>query len=78
MARWRDIPLNKKLFKNVDEAALTNSYAALQNCFVTEAGGLSRFPGLKPFVTLGGNAPIYLDKLNNDLMAVGGDGRTYR
>lgn len=78
MARWRDIPLNKKLFKNVDEAALTNSYAALQNCFVTEAGGLSRFPGLKPFCVVGGNAPIYLDKLNNDLIAVGGDGRTYR
>lgn len=78
MGTWRDIQLNKKLFKNVDEQSLTTAYAALENCFVTEAGGLSRFPGLRTFVDLGGSADIFLDKLNNDLIAVGRDGRTHR
>lgn len=78
MPQWRDIQLNKKLFKNVDESALTTAYGALENCFVTEAGGLSRFPGLRLFADLGGNADIFLDKHMNDLIAVGRDGRTHR
>lgn len=78
MPQWRDIQLNKKLFKNVDESALTTAYGALENCFVTEAGGLSRFPGLRVFAELGGNADIFLDKHMNDLIAVGRDGRTFR
>lgn len=78
MGQWRDIQLNKKLFTNIDEDALTSAFAALQNAFVTEADGLSRFPGLKPFVELGGTSDVYLDKLNNDLIAVGQDGRTNR
>lgn len=78
MAQWRDIPLNKKLFKNVDESMLTTAYGALENCFVTESGGLSRFPGLVEVVDLGGNADVYLNRHENDLLAVGNDGRTHR
>jgi hypothetical protein len=75
---FRDLPLANKLFKNVDETSLTQAYAALQNAFVTEASGLSRFPGLKEFVDLGGDSPVYMDKFSNDLIAVSGDGRTFR
>lgn len=78
MGEWADIPLNAKLFLNVDENMLTSTYGALENCFVTESNGLSRFPGLKPFVTLGGNAEIHMGKFNNDMIAVGTDGQTYR
>ncbi len=78
MSQWRDIELNKKLFKNVDEQSLTTAYAALENCFVTEAGGLSRFPGLRLFADLGGSSDVFLDKHMNDLMAVCRDGRTFR
>lgn len=78
MANWIDVPLNKKLFKNVDEDMLTETFAALENCFVTEANGLSKFPGLKEFCNLGNNADIYLNQFNNDLMACGADGQTFR
>lgn len=78
MGQLVDIELNKKLFKNVDEAALTSTYGALENCFVTEANGLSRFPGLIERVNFGGNSDIYMSRHNNDLLAVGADGQTYR
>lgn len=73
-----DIELNKKLFKNIDEDALTGTFGALENCFVTEASGISRFPGLSLFADLGGSADIHINRFGNDMMAVGTDGLTYR
>lgn len=78
MGEWVDIELNKKLFKNVDEDAITSTFGGLENCFVTEANGLSRFPGLSEFCDFGGNADIHMGRFNNDLIAVGTDGRTFR
>lgn len=78
MPNWIDVPLNKKLFKNVDEDMLTETFAALENCFVTESDGLSKFPGLKLFCDLGNDADIHLNRFNNDLIAVGEDGQTFR
>lgn len=78
MPNWADVELNKKLFKNVDESALTSTYGALENCFVTEANGLSRFPGLKEFVDLDSESDIHLNRYENDLIAVGEDGQTFR
>lgn len=75
---WRDIELNKKLFKNVDADALTTTYANLENCFVTEANGLSRFPGLSLFADIGGNGKIVMNRHNRDMIAVGTDGLTHR
>lgn len=78
MGKLVDIELNKKLFKNVDEGMLTTTYAALENCFVTESNGLSRFPGLKEFCDFGSKAEMHMSKYNNDMIAVGTDGRSYR
>ncbi len=78
MADWTDVEIGQKLFKNIDEGSLTATYAALENCFVTEAKGLSRFPGLVEFCDLGGNSDIYINKYGNDMIAVGLDGRTHR
>lgn len=78
MPQWVDVKLNKKLFKNVDEGVLTTTFAALENCFVTEAEGLSRFPGLREFCNLGGSYDVHMGRFNNDMMAVGLDGRTFR
>jgi len=75
---WGDIDLNKKLFKNIDEDALTSTFAGLENCFVTEAGGISRFPGLKLFCDFGTQSDIHIGKYQNDMIAVSLDGRTYR
>lgn len=79
MPQWVDLPLNKKLFKNLDEEALTSTFGALENCFVTESNGLSRFPGLSEFVDLeGSEADMFMGRYENDMIAVGRDGQTYR
>lgn len=78
MPQWVDVPLNKKLFKNLDEEALTSTFGALENCYVTESNGLSRFPGLKEFVDLDSEAYIHLSRYENDLIGIGEDGQTFR
>lgn len=78
MPQWVDVPLNKKLFKNLPDEVLTSTYGALENCFVTESNGLSRFPGLKLFIDLDSESPIHLGRYENDLLAVGEDGRTFQ
>ncbi len=78
MPNWIDIPLNRKLFLNVDETVLTSTYAAMENSFVTESNGLSKFPGLKLFCDLGNSADIHLSRYRNDLMACGEDGQVFR
>ena len=80
MGTWTNIDLSAKLFSNVEESVLRKSAAALENCFVAETGGHSRFPGLKAFATLPGNAPTYLHAWRapvGDLIAVS-NSRVYR
>lgn len=77
MGKWIPIPISAELFKNVDPSAVTSSFLAMENCFVTEQKGISRFPGYKLFADLGGSAPVYLDSFNQDLIAVTG-GKTHR
>uniref|UniRef100_A0A6M3IS52 Uncharacterized protein n=1 Tax=viral metagenome TaxID=1070528 RepID=A0A6M3IS52_9ZZZZ len=60
MGTWETVDLSAKLFQNIEESVLRKSAAALENCFINEAGGHSRFPGLKAFVTLSGSANTYL------------------
>ncbi len=78
--QWTNINLSAKAFFNIDEAALRKSAAALENVFINEAGGHSRFPGLKSFITLPGTAPVYLHGYKapvGDLIAVS-NSRVYR
>lgn len=70
MAEWRPLPIDGKLFLNVQESCLSKSGAALENAFANEAGGFTRFPGLAAFATLTGGAPTYLDEWQGDLIAV--------
>lgn len=72
---WVDIPLTAKLFQNVDETALTRAHAAIENGFITEAGGFSRFPGLEEFVALPGQGRIYVKRWRDSLYAVTQAGR---
>jgi len=79
---WADIPIDTKYFANVDEDQLTRGLAALENAFVNEAGGHTRFPGLREFVDLNGRTPVYVwaDKgvgFRGNMMAVTGDGKVY-
>jgi hypothetical protein len=77
MARWQRIKLEELVLQNVEEATLDKSNAAIENCYVTENGGISRFPMLNDFVSLQGNSPTYLEKWRGDLHAVSG-GQVYR
>lgn len=76
--QWRDLSIGTKLFENVDEAVLTQASAAIENGFINEAKGISRFPGLIDFVTLDGTSPVYLSDWKGDLTCATGDGRVYR
>lgn len=75
---WRDIPLQTKLFLNVDETVLTRAQAAIENAFQNEAGGHSRFPGLIDFAALPDNGRVYVHEWRGDLIAVTSNGRVYR
>lgn len=74
---WQPIPIKNKIFQNVAESALGVLNAAIENCYVTDTGGLARFPRLVRRVTLNGVAPTFLKEWQGDLIAVSG-GRTYR
>lgn len=71
-SKWEPVPIESRLFQNVNEAVLTKASAALENCFINEAEGHTRFPGLKDFVTLSGNQPTYLHEWRGSLMAASG------
>lgn len=70
MAQWKELPISGKLFLNVQESCLSKNGAALENAFVNDVGGITRFPGLDDFATLSGSSPTYLDEWRGDLIAV--------
>lgn len=76
MASIQKIPIQSKVVQNVDESVLRNVAATLENGYVNDMGGLSRFPQLKEFKVLSGSAPVYLEEWRGDLVASTG-GRTY-
>jgi len=74
---WKDVKIDSKLFTNVHETVLRRTNAAIENAFINESGGHSRFPGLVEFADLAGVAPTYLDEWRGDLIAESGS-RVYR
>ena len=76
--RWTEIPIDAKLFTNVDPTSNTRTLTGLENCFVSEAGSHSRFPGLIERVNFGDSDPVYLKEYEGDLVAVTSKGRFYR
>jgi hypothetical protein len=72
-----DIPLQNKVMQNAEESALKRDNAALENAYVNDAGGISRFPCLIDFADINGDAPVTLKAYNGDLIAVT-NGRTFR
>lgn len=78
MGKFVELPIGSKLFKNLDPAALTSTFTALENALVNEAGGLTRLPGMVEFSDLGHKEPVYLSTLHNDMIACSGDGNVIR
>lgn len=70
------IPISSKVLQNVDETALNNHSATIENGYVTEVGSLSRFPQLVEFADLGGAAKVFMTEWEGDMVAVTG-GRVF-
>lgn len=75
---WTDLPLDRSLFNNLDEDAVTGYQAAIENGFINELGGHTRFPGLVEFATLEDNGRVYLHDWNGDMIAATSKGQVYR
>jgi hypothetical protein len=79
MSEWRPIAVNQKMFQNVAETSLQKAAAALENIYINDAGGHTRFPGLKPFLQIPGETgTMFVVDYKSDLIAVSSTGRTYR
>lgn len=75
---WTPLPLDKPLFANLDEDAVIQFNTAMENGFVNELGGITRFPGLIERATLADNGRVYLNDLTGDMIAATSKGKVYR
>lgn len=79
MQSWVPIPINSKLFQNVDANVLPKGTLALENAYINDAGGHSRFPGLVPFCKLPDPGRVYLGiDWRGDLLTATSSGRAFR
>ncbi|WOF74135.1 hypothetical protein QMT40_001782 [Parvibaculaceae bacterium PLY_AMNH_Bact1] len=76
--RWEPLPLNNPLYLNQPEGAVLGYQTAIENSFINEQGGHTRFPGLIPFADVGGNGRIYLSELGGDMIAATSKGQVYQ
>jgi hypothetical protein len=77
MARWMEVPIGAPVLTNVDETALDRQSAALENGYVNDVGGHTRFPGSVEFADIS-DGLVYLREFRGDLMAVTSLGRVWR
>ena len=76
--QWTDVPINVEMFRNIDEDALRQGAASLENAYVNEQGGHTRFPGLEDFVTVPSDGRVYLHDWRGDAFAVTSLGGVFR
>ena len=77
--KWASLPLDKPLFANLDPDQVVGRLTAVENGFINELGGHTRFPSLTPFVTLpDDNGRVYLFDFQGDMIAGTSKGRLYR
>ena len=76
--QWTPIPIEGKLYLNSDEAVLTRAQAAIENGYINDAGGHTRFPGLKSFATLPGAARTYVYEYGGDMIAATSQGQVFK
>lgn len=80
MAQWAKFDWDRPLFANADETILRVAPAAAENAYANAAGGFSRFPGLRSFVSLAGQGRVYVapDEWRGHLIATTERGKVYR
>jgi hypothetical protein len=77
-SRWTPLPLDGKLFLNSDETLLSRALGKLENAYVNDAGGLSRFPGLADWCDLPDDGRVYGTDWQGDMIVGTSKGRLYR
>ena len=75
---WTQIELAAAELGNADESALRGQTAAHENCYVSDAKSLTRFPGLRSFLSTGGTTDLVLANFRDDMVAVDRGGQVYR
>ncbi|MBK8200435.1 MAG: hypothetical protein IPK75_18965 [Acidobacteria bacterium] len=76
---WQQVPIGTKMFTNIDESALTRANASIENAFINEAEGHSRFFGLDVFADFGTPYLVYgLHDWRGDLIATTSGGTAHR
>jgi hypothetical protein len=79
---WVDLPLDRGLFANLDPDAVVQHQTAVENGFINELGGHTRFPGLETFVDLrtqfNDNGRMYLSDFEGDMIVASSRGQVYR
>jgi len=78
MAQWAKFPWKDALFVNADESILRQAPAAAENLYANEAGGYSRFPGLKSSVSLPNTGRNYVFSWRQNLISITESGKVYR
>lgn len=77
MVQWANFPWERPHYANADEAILRQAVATVENATANEAGGFSRFPGLKTFASFPGQR-VYARAWREDVYCATDEGRTYR
>lgn len=76
---WLPLPIDKPLYANNDAEAIVGYSTAIENSFINELGGHTRFPGLRRFAQVDPKARrLYLSSFNEDLIAGSDKGQIYR
>jgi hypothetical protein len=75
---WVPLPLDKGLYANLHPEAVVGYQTAIENGYVNDLNGQSRFPGMREIADFGGNSRIYLNDHNGDLIAGTDKGRIHR
>jgi len=77
MVQWANFPWERPLYANADEAILRQAVATVENATANEAGGFSRFPGLRMFSRFPGQR-VYARAWRDDVYCCTDEGRTFR
>ncbi len=74
---WTPLPLNQPMFRNLAPESVLAYQAAVENGFINELGGHTRFPGLVLRATLPDNGRVYLHDFRSNLIAATSKGGIY-
>lgn len=77
MADWQELPLKNQMFRNLSEGAVLAYQSAIENGFINDLGGHSRFPGLVERVALPDAGRVYLHDFRDNLMACTSRGKIF-